>query len=197
MRQPPSPAVEPKNVTVLRISSTAICLCNTPLSLSVRSIMRRSGWAWAAILRATGCLASRKATSPLQPRAPPDWMRQHEARHAVSQRRLADALRSGDQKRMRHAAGTISGEQASLGVLLTKQHGGRPRRRRFVDLVFVGRARAHDAPTSLRRRSPWTGKVMGLSRAPTAFQIFRATTSFGSPATMTTQRPGSAAAMAR
>ena len=124
-------------------------------------------------------------------------MGQHEARHAVSQRRLADALRSGDQKRMRHAAGTISGQQAGLGVLLAEQHGGRARRRRFVDLVLVGRARAHDAPTSLRRRSPWTGKVSGSSRVPTAFQIFRATASLGALASITTQRAGSAAAIAR
>ena len=54
MRQPPSRAVEPKNATVRRMSSTAICLCNTPLSLSVRSRMRRSGWPCAAMRRATG-----------------------------------------------------------------------------------------------------------------------------------------------
>ena len=86
----------------------------------------------------------------------------------------------GDQKGVRHAAGAISGKQGGFRGRLAEQHGRRARMRRFVDaVVLVGCARAHDAPTSLRRRSPLTGKVIGSSLAPTAFQIFRATASLG------------------
>ncbi len=81
-------------------------------------------------------------------------MSEHEARHAIGQRRLADALRAGDQKGVRHAAGAISGQQGGFRGRLAEQHAGRARMRRLVDLVVVGCARAHDAPTSLRRRSP-------------------------------------------
>ena len=43
-------------------------------------------------------------------------MREHEARHAVGERRLADAARPADQPGMRHAAGAIGFEERLFGA---------------------------------------------------------------------------------
>ena len=54
-RQPPSPAVEPKNGTVRRTSSTRVTVKSLPVfSLMTRSSTRRSLCAWPAMRRATG-----------------------------------------------------------------------------------------------------------------------------------------------
>ncbi len=54
-RQPPSPAVDPKNDTVSRTSSTRITVKSLPVfSLITRSSTRRSGCACAAMRFATG-----------------------------------------------------------------------------------------------------------------------------------------------
>jgi hypothetical protein len=58
-------------------------------------------------------------------------VRQHEARQAISQRRLADAFWAGDQEGVRNAAAAIGGEQRGLGAGVTEQRGGRARVRRF------------------------------------------------------------------
>ncbi len=42
-------------------------------------------------------------------------MGEHETRHAIGQRRLADALRADDQEGVRHAAAAIGGKQRRLG----------------------------------------------------------------------------------
>ena len=162
-RQPPSPAVEPKNDTVRRTSSTAICLRSTPLSLS-------------------GALKNEKIGLRLRGDAPRDrmigvdgervrrlhcgrrriGMREHEARHAISERRLADALRARDQKRMRHAAGAIGGKQCRFGVGMAEQRRRGARMRRRVCFVVVGcSARRHDflAPASLRCLAARRGDV--------------------------------------
>jgi hypothetical protein len=54
MRQPPSPAVEPKKPIVRRTSSTWITVRSLPLSPSVRSSASRSLWPCAATRRTAG-----------------------------------------------------------------------------------------------------------------------------------------------
>ena len=56
MRQPPSPAVDPKKPTVRRTCSTVITVRSVPESPAVRSSTRRSPWAFAEMRRATGCV---------------------------------------------------------------------------------------------------------------------------------------------
>ena len=51
-------------------------------------------------------------------------MRQHEPRHAVRQRRLADAGFAADQPGVRHALAAIGGEQLLLGFAMAEQHRG-------------------------------------------------------------------------
>ena len=58
-------------------------------------------------------------------------VRQHEARQAISQRRLADALGAGDQESVRNAAAAIGGEQRRLGTGMAEQDAGGARMRRF------------------------------------------------------------------
>ncbi len=124
-------------------------------------------------------------------------MRKRKARHAVSQGGFADALGARQQERMRHAAGTISRQQRRLRQAMAEQRRRKARMRDFAGTVLVVGARAHEAPTSLRRAGMLTGKVNGSSLAPTTLQILRATISFGALASMTTQRSGCSAAIAR
>ncbi|MNC96089.1 hypothetical protein D3C83_133710 [compost metagenome] len=54
-RQPPSPAVDPKNDTLRRTSSTRMLANSLPVfSLNTRSSVSRSVWDWLATRRATG-----------------------------------------------------------------------------------------------------------------------------------------------
>src|SRR3954469_12719006 len=69
------------------------------------------------------------------------WMRQHEPRHAIGQRRLADALWTTDQPGMRNAAAPVGGEQRRLGLTSADQI------RRFAGMpdchLLLGLSRAH------------------------------------------------------
>ena len=117
-RQPPSPAVEPKNGTVRRTSSTRMTVQQLAVfSLSVRSSTSRSPCACAAMRRATGwSRATASDVALLHGRHRGIGMGEHEARHAIGERRLADAALAADQPGMRHAAAAIGVEQRLLGL---------------------------------------------------------------------------------
>jgi hypothetical protein len=51
-------------------------------------------------------------------------MREHEARHPIGQRRLADALRAADQPGMRNTSAAVGIEQCLLGLAMPEQRGG-------------------------------------------------------------------------
>ena len=116
-------------------------------------------------------------------------MREDEASHAVSQRRLADALLADEQEGVRNAAAAIGGEKRGLGVRVAEQHLGDARVRRFIEFA---RLRAHEAIVS-----KLIGASAGSSLAFTACQICLATIFLGSLASTMTHRSGSAAASAR
>ena len=93
-------------------------------------------------------VAAARAMSPWPPRRRRVGIGQHEARHPVSERRLADAVRPADQPGVRDAAAAIGIEQRLLGLGMAEQHGGLARMRRLgIISRFVG---AHEA-TSLDR----------------------------------------------
>src|SRR4051794_30570055 len=108
-------------------------------------------------------------------------MRKHVARHAVSERRLADAARAADQPGMRHAPRAIRVEKTLLGLGMSVKRKRLPRMRDF-------RVVAHEAATS---------GAAGLSRAVTAAQTNSATVPGSAPALITTQRFGSRSASSR
>ena len=112
-------------------------------------------------------------------------MYQHETRHPVGQRRLADAGRAADQPGMGNAPAFISLEQCALGLAMAEQHVGFAR---APDLDVV----AHGAVVSAVRRCS-----SGCRRCSTALQMRSATTARGARPSMTTQRFGSLAASAR
>ena len=74
-------------------------------------------------------------------------IREHEAGHAIGQRRLADALRTADQPGMRNAPTAIGIEQGHLGLAVTEQIG------RFAGMLhrhfLLGLACAHAVPAGL------------------------------------------------
>ena len=110
---------------------------------------------------------------------------EHEARHAIGERRLADALLADKHERVRHAPAAIGREQRRLGGGVAKQRVGGARRCR----LGVGFRRSHDAACSRLRRA-----AAGLSLELTVCQMCLATIFFGAVASMMTQRCGSAAA---
>ena len=55
-------------------------------------------------------------------------MREHEPRHAIGQRRLADTYRASDQPGMRNTSAAIGVQQCRLGLAMTEQRGGFTRR---------------------------------------------------------------------
>ena len=68
-------------------------------------------------------------------------MREHEPRHAIGQRRLADALRAADQPGMRNAPAAIGVQQRRLRLAMPEQIG---RLARMPDRgLLLGLARAH------------------------------------------------------
>ena len=74
-------------------------------------------------------------------------IREHEAGHAIGQRRLADALRTADQPGMRNAPAAIGIEQCHLGLAMAEQIGrfaGMPDRH-----FLLGLARAHAVSAGL------------------------------------------------
>ena len=62
-------------------------------------------------------------------------MGEHEARHAVGERRLADALAADDQESVRNAPAAVGGEERTLCTSMAEQRSGRARMRRFDALA--------------------------------------------------------------
>src|SRR5271169_6094584 len=110
-------------------------------------------------------------------------MSQHEARHAISQCRLADALWTADQPGMRNAPAAIGVEQRRLGLAMPEQFRGFARMR-YCNLLF-DLARAHADGAGLEMAKRW-------SRS--AVQTCAATASGSAVASISTQRCGSSAA---
>ena len=118
-------------------------------------------------------------------------MREHEPRHPVGERRLADAGRPADQPGMRHAARAIGVEQRLLGLGVTDEFAGLARMWKLV-LVVARVGSRHDATSSSA-----TGAVAGSSRLLTTVQIWSATSMRVPLASISTQRFGSLMASMR
>ena len=111
---------------------------------------------------------------------------EHEAGHAIGQRRLADALRTADQPGMRNAPAAIGIEQCRLGLAVAEQLGrfaGMPDRH-----FLLGLACAHTVPAGLGTAN---------TRSRSAVQTRAATVSASALASISTQRCGSSAAICR
>ena len=110
---------------------------------------------------------------------------EHEARHAVGQRRLADALPASDQPGMGNPPAFVGTEQRRLGVAMAEQF-GRLARMRDADLG-VSLARAH------------AGLVAAVEKKRSRSVVHTlAATVLASPlASISTQRAGSAPAISR
>ena len=107
-------------------------------------------------------------------------MGEHEARHAIGKRRLADAGGAADQPGMGQPTAAIGLEQDALGLAVAVENAGLARQRRAA----FGSVVAHDAAPASS-----TGAVAGSSRSFTVFQMRSATAGLGSVASITTQRP--------
>ena len=169
-RQPPSPAVEPKNGTVRRTSSTRITVKSLPVFSLIDPLqhqqvgmpLRRDP------PRAIGCSASPAMWRTLHRRGARIGMREHEARHAIGQRRLADARRPADQPGMVDTAAAIGLEQRPLGLVMAEQNG------RLARMRGSARQRRHWR-RSRRHALERTATVAGSSRSLTIFQMCSAT----------------------
>ena len=192
-RQPPSPAVDPKNDTVRRTSSTRITVKSLPVFSLIDALehqevgMRLGGDA----LRHRMVVRDRERRRRLHVRCRRIGMREHEPRHPVGQRRLADAGRAADQPGMRHASRAIGVEHRLLGLGVTDERAGLARMWKLVLVVARG-GRRHDATPSSA-----TGAVAGSSRLLTTFQIWSATSGRVPLASISTQRFGSIRASMR
>ena len=118
-------------------------------------------------------------------------MRQYIARHAICERRLADAGRTADQPGVRQPAAAIGSEQRARGLGVPEQNRGRPRCR-GLRLGVGGVGGAHEAALS-----NVTGAVAGSRRWETIFQIVVATCARGWVVSISTQRSLSVAASRR
>ena len=109
---------------------------------------------------------------------------EHELRHAVGQRRLADALRAADQPGMRNLAALVGTQQRRLCRRMAVEPRGLARRRHHG--VALGLARAH-------ARTVWLASLLSRRSCTTA-QIRAATVSASALASISTQRCGSSVA---
>ncbi len=116
-------------------------------------------------------------------------MGQHEARHAVGERRLADSGGTRNQPGMGETRTPISGEQRLFRVRVAEEDGCLARGRRLDALGFV---LPHETTPA---GNP--GARAESSRSTTTFQMRSATAGFGSVASIATQRSGSSAASRR
>ena len=124
----------------------------------------------------------RKRLRSRNPRRARIGMGEHEPRHAVGERRFADACGAADEPSVGQASASISVEQRALGLAMAVEDGGPAR---GDQLTVIGGA--HD-PTP----AECIGAVAGSSRSVTVFQTRSATACLGWVASTTTQRPGSA-----
>ena len=115
-------------------------------------------------------------------------MREHETRHAIGQRRLADTGRSTDQPGVWHAGAAIGIQQRLVGLLMAEPV-RRLARMRYREVVAI---LTHEATSSRV-----TGAVAGSSRLATVSQMRAAVAAGVSRPSITTQRSGSASARCR
>src|SRR5579883_3620973 len=115
-------------------------------------------------------------------------MGEHEPRHTIGERRLADALRAAEQPGMRNASAAIGVEQRRFRLAMAEQRGGfaRMRDRR----LGFGLARAHAGLGALL-------VTLTKKRSRKAVQTLPATVSTSASASITMQRSGSAWAISR
>ena len=107
-----------------------------------------------------------------------------EGREAVGQRGLADALRTGDEPAVMHAAGGEGVHQCALGRLVAVKHFCVAGMREALEPVGLGQRLDLLRCGSARHQAT-------PSRAETADQTRAATVSMSPVASITTQRPGS------
>src|SRR5262249_10807778 len=118
-------------------------------------------------------------------------MGEDEARHAIGERRLADAGRPADQPGVRETRAPIGREQRALRLRMAVEDGGLAWERRVgAPGLLVGVVPNAAPPGTPRTRAPTGRSVM-------VFQMRSATMGFGSVASIATQRPGSAVAIWR
>ncbi len=113
-------------------------------------------------------------------------MGEHEARHAIGQRCLADPLRPADQPGMWNAPAAIGRKQRGLGLTMAEQPGCLARMRNGG--FALGLTRAH---------AEMTDAGVGSRRSRNAVQTRPATVSGSELASISTQRAGSSAAILR
>src|SRR3954462_9253021 len=113
-------------------------------------------------------------------------MREHEAGHAIGQRRLADALWTADQPGVRYPPTAIGGQQRRLSLAMAEKIGclARVPDGRFL----LGLPRAHAVAAGL---------LAANRRSRSTVQIRSATVSASALASISTQRCGSSAAICR
>src|SRR5665647_41771 len=115
-------------------------------------------------------------------------MREHEPRHPVGQRRLADAGRPPDQPGMRNPPAAIGIQQSQLGIAMPEQRGGLARmNRRYLGFDLAG---AHAELATLPA-------LAAKKRSRKAAHMLAATTLGSAVASISTQRCGSLAAICR
>src|SRR5262245_12022802 len=113
-------------------------------------------------------------------------MRQYEARHAVGQRRLADALCTADQPGVRNSSAAIGGKQRRLGLAMSEQLNGFARM--FDGNFFFGLAGVHAGEAVVAIANRWSRSAVHTC-AETASGL--------AVASIRTQRLGSSAAIWR
>ncbi len=117
---------------------------------------------------------------------------EQEPREPPGEGRLADPLRAADQPGVREPAVAIGREHRGLGLLVADQRLRVARMRRARDPVALRRLVGLGPSHRVAPAAP-----CGSSRAATAAQMSASTSSSDFSASITTQRPGSAAAMSR
>ena len=115
-------------------------------------------------------------------------MCQHEPRHAIGQRRLADTLRASDQPGMRNAAAAVGIQQCRFGFAVPCQDAGLTRmngcKLRFELTGAHAEVAILSAP-AVKKRSRNTAHILAATVLASAF------------ASINTHRSGSAAAICR
>src|ERR1700712_2421509 len=102
-------------------------------------------------------------------------MRENEARHPISQRCLADALRTADQPGMRNASAAVGVQQAHLGIAVAGQRCG---------LARMARRYLRFEPAGAHANFAVLGIAAGNNRSRTTAQIRAATASTAASASI-------------
>ena len=105
-RQPSTAAVEPKNEIVSRVSSTVITVRKHAAVVEAALEHQQPAMGLGRDLARDVIGADRRASVSARCTDRRQWIGvgEHEPRHAIGQRRLADALRAADQPGMRNSA---------------------------------------------------------------------------------------------